>query len=82
MAAVRVERIVEKDGEVVIKGLSCKKGQHVEVVLFVGPERKRHGTARQLLDSGIVGLWKDRTDIPDSPIFARELRDRAQRRRS
>ena len=82
MAAVRVERVVETDGEVTIKGLPCKKGQRVDVVVFVGPERKRRGTARQLLKSGLVGLWKDRADIADSPIFARELRERAQRRGS
>jgi hypothetical protein len=82
MAAVRVERVVETDGEVIIKGLPCKKGQRVDVVVFVGSERKRGGTARQLLESGLVGIWKDRTDIPDSPTFARELRERAQKRGS
>lgn len=82
MSAVRVERIIETDGEVTVTGLPCKKGQHVDVVVFVKPKRKRIGTARQLLESGLVGLWKDRTDFPDSPAFARELRERAQKRRS
>ncbi len=28
-------------------------------------------TGRALLESGLVGLWKDRTDIGDSPSFGR-----------
>ncbi|MDY6970135.1 MAG: hypothetical protein SVR08_15985 [Spirochaetota bacterium] len=39
---------------------------------------KKHGTARELLKSGIVGMWKDRKDITDSSTFARILRERAQ----
>jgi len=37
-------------------------------------------TAGELLKSDFVGLWKDRTDIGDTLEFARQLRDRAQRR--
>jgi hypothetical protein len=37
-------------------------------------------TARDLLGSGLVGIWKDRKDIGDSRAFAAELRKRAQRR--
>jgi hypothetical protein len=29
---------------------------------------------------GVLGIWADRTDIPDSPEYARELRRRAERR--
>jgi hypothetical protein len=34
----------------------------------------------ELLESGLVGLWADRTDIEDSIEFARKLRRRAFRR--
>ncbi len=37
-------------------------------------------TARDLLDSGLVGIWKDRTDIGDTRAFAAELRKRVHRR--
>jgi hypothetical protein len=37
-------------------------------------------TLGQLLESGLVGLWKDRSDIDDSAGFARRLRRRASRR--
>jgi hypothetical protein len=34
-------------------------------------------TLGQLLESGLVGLWKDRTDIDDSVEFTRRFRRRA-----
>ncbi len=37
-------------------------------------------TAKSLLESGLVGMWKDRKDIGDSAEFARKLRERAQTR--
>ena len=37
-------------------------------------------TARDLLNSGLVGIWKNRKDIGDSRAFAAELRKRVQRR--
>jgi len=37
-------------------------------------------TARALLNSGIVGMWKDRKDIKDSAQYARKLRERGQKR--
>ena len=37
-------------------------------------------TAAELLASGLVGLWEERTDIGDSREFARRLREQAQTR--
>jgi hypothetical protein len=38
-------------------------------------------TAEDVLNSGLVGLWADRTDITDSREFARRLRYEAEHRR-
>lgn len=38
-------------------------------------------TAAELLQSDLVGLWADRTDLGDSQEFARRLREKAQTRR-
>jgi len=38
-------------------------------------------TAAELLQSGLVGMWADRTDIGDSRDYARRLREQAQTRR-
>lgn len=37
-------------------------------------------TARDLAASELVGLWADRTDLPDSPEYARQLRRQAEQR--
>lgn len=83
MEAVRVHKVVEKDGEILVTGLPCRKGQQVEMIVLIEsaatPERPRL-TAHRLLHSGLIGLWKDRQDIEDSAAYARQLRERAQRR--
>jgi hypothetical protein len=37
-------------------------------------------TGRDLLKSGLVGMWSNRKDIGDSVTFARKLRTQAQSR--
>ena len=57
-----------------------------EVLRFIGylqsvsqpPALRRQLTARDLLQSGLVGLWADREDIGDSLEFARRLRRQAE----
>ena len=66
-------------------------GRWEEVLDFIGylrqrgkPKTHRTGTAtltaRALATSGLVGLWADRTDLPDSPEYARQLRRQAEQR--
>ncbi len=84
MEAIRLQRAVEKDGEIFLTGLPYKKGQCVEMILLIdrsaAPSRPRL-TARQLLSSELIGLWEDRNDIEDSAAYARQLREQAQNRR-
>lgn len=37
-------------------------------------------TGRRLAASSLVGIWSDRTDLPDSPEYARQLRRQAEHR--
>ena len=71
--------------------LNLEPESWVEVLDFIGYLRQRQKmgmakpaprqmTARDLLQSGLVGLWADRTDINDSVVFARQLRERAEQR--
>lgn len=56
----------------------------MEMILLIEPSamsRRPRMTARRLLQSGLIGLWKDREDIEDSATYARQLREQAQRRR-
>ncbi len=39
-----------------------------------------HLTVGEFRESGLIGLWEDRTDIEDSAVYARELREQVQRR--
>lgn len=83
MEAIRVQQTVQKRGELTLRNLPVELGQQVEVLLLFTPaeivERPR-STARQLLNSGLIGLWKDRHDIGDSLSYARQLRKQAQTR--
>lgn len=83
MKAVRLEQKVLRDGEVVITGLPYKKGQLVEVIVLPQSQKtmlRSRLTVRQLRQSGLIGLWKDRDDIEDSTVYARRLREQAQKR--
>ena len=84
MEAIRLHKIIEKDGEIMVTGLPYRKGQRIEMILL--PESsvkppKPYLTANQLLHSELIGIWKDREDIEDSAEYARQLREPAQRRR-
>lgn len=84
MEAIRLQRVVEKDGEIFLTGLPYKKGQCVEMILLSdrsAASGRPRLTARQLLSSELIGLWEDRNDIEDSAAYARQLREQAQNRR-
>ena len=81
MEAIRVQQTIRKNGELTIRNLPVQKGQQVEVLLlFTPPSKRPRLTAKQLLNSELIGLWKNRTDIADSLGYARQLREQAQRR--
>lgn len=81
MNAIRLNTVIRKDGELLMRGLPYKKGEHVELILLSQPaaqSKRRPLTARALRRSGLIGLWKDRSDIQDSAAYARQLREQAQ----
>jgi len=83
MEAIRIQQVIAEDGRVSITGLPYKKGQFVEIILLPQPLKtvsRSRLTVRQLRQSGLIGLWKDRDDIGDSVAYARQLREQAQQR--
>ncbi len=85
MKAVRLHTMFEHDGELVLTGLPYRKGQQVELILFGNEDVELQTsllTADKLLNSGIVGLWKDRTDIEASSVYARQLGEKAATQRN
>jgi hypothetical protein len=83
MQALRLQQIVEKDSEIYLSDLPVFQGQVVEVIVLISPlpEPKKTFTVRQLLDSGLMGVWENRTDIKDSLTYAQQLRDQSQAKR-
>jgi len=83
MNAIRIHKIIEKDGEIVLRDLPCRKGEEVELILLTEPSSastRPRLTAGRLISSELVGLWKGRKDIGDSAAYARQLREQAQER--
>ncbi len=82
MEAIRVRQTLSRNGELTLRNLPILKGQDVEVLLLFPPIKIKpsHLTARTLLNSELIGLWKDRADIDDNLKFARLLRKKAQKR--
>jgi len=92
MESIQMDTVVVKDGVISMKvtGLPFKKGQKVKVTFKAkakssrtkgkSPAKYPFSSAGRLLNSPLIGMWEDRTDIGDSVEFARKLRDRAQRR--
>lgn len=83
MEAVRVQQIVAKDGEVLVRGIPWKRGQAVEIIVLSQPlktDSPSRLTVRQFRQSGLIGMWKDRDDIGDSASYARSLREQGQKR--
>jgi hypothetical protein len=83
MEAVQIQQVMARDGEILITGLPYKRGQAVEVIVFLPPTLpvpRARLTVGQLRRSGLIGLWQDRDDIGDSSVYARQLREQAQER--
>lgn len=83
MKALKVEKVLERDGELDVKGLPYKKGQLVEIIFLPHPIKQKRPslTVGEFKKSGLIGMWKDRDDIQDSSVYARKLREQAQHRR-
>ena len=83
MEVIRREEVVVEDGQIRLVGLPYKRGDVVEIIILPQarkPETRTQLTVRQLRESGLIGLWKDRTDIEYSSDYARQLREQAQQR--
>lgn len=66
---LRIEAIVERDGEIYLRSLPYRRGEKVEMnvrPVEPGGGRKPPLTARRLLDFGLVGMWEHRDDVGDS----------------
>jgi hypothetical protein len=85
--AIRKKTKVKPGGVVEISDEGLEPGSSAEVIVFVeqtegaDAEGAAEMTAADLLESGLVGLWADRSDMTDSAALARDLRREAEHRR-
>ena len=83
MEAIQVHQVIAKEGQVTVTGLPFKAGQPVEVIVLprqMTKIKRTRLTVRQLRQSGLIGLWKNRFDMIDSAVYARQLREQVQQR--
>ena len=83
MEAIRREEVIVKDGQIHLTGSPYRRGDRVEIIVLPQADKTRTHirlTVRQLRQSGLIGLWRDRSDIEDSSAYARRLREQAQQR--
>jgi hypothetical protein len=79
MIAVVVRGMITPDGKLEVELPADLQPGQVEVEIR---QHEVEGVAlKDLLESGLVGIWAERTDITDSVEFSRALRRRASRRR-
>ena len=52
----------------------------VRVIIIRLDEKAPTGTAAEMVNSSLFGLWAGRDDIDDSLVYAQQLRARAERR--
>jgi hypothetical protein len=87
MGRVIVKSKVGSDGTLHLDLPLGAEGANQEVQITVEPAQtatkvsKTHPRACDILSSGLVGMWADRTDIGDSREFARRLRQEGETRR-
>jgi hypothetical protein len=84
VASVVSSEVVGDGGRVTITGLPFMPGQRVKVTVESEPAQTApdYPTVQDWIDSGLIGIWKDRTDIEDSTEFVNRIRERLQKPRT
>ncbi|MBE9056748.1 hypothetical protein [Sphaerospermopsis sp. LEGE 08334] len=82
ITGIKQKATVGKNGKIELPITELPEGTIVEVIVLSSPllSKKKVLTARELLDSSVIGLWEERDDITDSLVYARQLREQSQRR--
>ena len=80
MSTIEKEAVVSSDGSLIVIGVPFKPGDIVMVSLRRKEPKKRGLTAAEILASDFTGSWEGRTDIADSPEYARSLRESVEKR--
>lgn len=77
------QKKLDKGSETPIPGTLIHPGQPASIAGQTQPTNSApiaRLTIGDIRRSGLLGMWRDRTDISDSSIYARELRQQAEQR--
>ena len=83
ITAFKQQVTIKSGGLVSLRSRKLKAGTIAEVIVLVEPAEttvEKSMTGADLLKSGLVGIWAERKDISDSLEFARQLRQKAEKR--
>jgi hypothetical protein len=83
ITAFKQKITIKSGGLVSLRSRKLKAGTKAEVIVLVEPTEasaEKSMTGADLLKSGLVGAWAERKDIGDSLEFARQLRQKAEKR--
>ncbi len=67
MSAVKINSIVEKDGELQLTNLPCRKGDHVEATLVIRPqvtEEEREAALQRLIERAKASTFRSTGPYP------------------
>ncbi|MCX7049342.1 MAG: hypothetical protein NTX50_28145 [Candidatus Sumerlaeota bacterium] len=84
--AIKQMKTVPPSGVLEIRAPQITPGDQAEVIVLLDKTESESAPHEKmmhlgdLIDSGICGMWADRTDITDSLEFAQQLRRKAERR--
>jgi hypothetical protein len=78
-------QVLEGTWEEILEHRSELQGRRLRVIVLPDAEQAHtDNTGADLLEYltqiGFVGLWSDRTDLPDSPEYVRQMRQTIERR--
>jgi hypothetical protein len=82
ITAFKQQVTIKSGGLVSLRSRKLKAGTKAEVIVLVEPTEviEKSMTGADLLKSGLVGMWAERKDLGDSLEFARQLRQKAEKR--
>ncbi len=83
ITAFKQKIIIKSGGLVSLRSRKLKAGTKAEVIVLVESTEttaEKFMTGADLLKSGLVGMWAERKDIGESLEFARQLRQKAEKR--
>lgn len=83
ITAFKQQVTIKSGGLVTLRSRKLKAGTKAEVIVLVEPAEasaEKSMTGADLLKSGLAGMWAERKDLGDSLEFARQLRQKAEKR--